>query len=172
MRAPASIRTGIVACAAILMQGCNPHDVDYIAAAAITESGFALGLGGILELDGQVVKLWGYVDPRNIYANDAWSILGDWWGGEGPSPTEWRFNLKGRARDKAGNSMPVHVANDRHRNRLLRLFVADAAAGKPTRVFIQDTLTTFDAPTNFQSLRVFFESRIRCRYPLGKSQLT
>jgi hypothetical protein len=75
-------------------------------------------------------------------------ILGDWWSGEGPDATTWRFNLKARADDDTGQSFAVHVPNDAGRNDLLRAFVADARAQRPTRVFITGRLTTFEAPSS------------------------
>ncbi len=47
-------------------------------------------------------------------------ILGDWWSGEGPDATTWRFNLKAEADDEVGHSFPVHVPNDPGRDDLLR----------------------------------------------------
>ena len=42
----------------------------------------------------------------------------------------------------------VRVPNDPGRDNLLRTFVADAKAGRPTKVFVKGTLHAFDAPTN------------------------
>lgn len=143
---------GFAAFSVFLTQGCGPRGGEYRAAASIAVNGFAVNSGKIKNIDGQAIKLWGYVDHHNIYAHDARRILGDWLGREGPSPTEWRFNLKGRAEDGAGNSIPVYVASDQHRDRLLTLFTTDAMAGKPTKVYIQAVLKTFNAPANFQRL--------------------
>ena len=138
----------ITVCAGALMQGCAQKDGDYVAAASFTRNGFALDRRRILQAEDQAIKLWGYVDHHNIYASDAETILEEWWGGNGPSPVQWRFNLKARPTDGAGRSIPVYLPNDEHRDDLLRVFLADARAGRPTKVFLRGRLETFDAPTN------------------------
>jgi hypothetical protein len=95
-------------------------------------------------------KLWGFVDPANIYGDaSARKILGYWWSGEGPRPSTWRFNLKARPGDPAGRSFPVHLPNDAGRDRILRKMATDADQGKPTKVFLTGRLCAFEAPTNF-----------------------
>jgi hypothetical protein len=104
-------------------------------------------------LDGQEIKVWGFVDSGNIYGDaDAKEILGALWSSEGPDAATWRFNLKADPDDKTGNSFPVLVPNDPGRDELLRAFVADANAQRPTRVFVTGKLHTFDAPTNTGAL--------------------
>ena len=80
------------------------------------------------------------------------AILEEWWSGDGPDDSTWRFNLKAGENDKAGHSFPVHVANDKDREKLLRLFVANARAQQPTRVFVTGQIFTNEAPTNITSL--------------------
>ena len=46
----------------------------------------------------------------------------------------------------------MHVPNDAGREDLLRRFVADARAGRPTKVFVQGKLLTFEAPTQVSNL--------------------
>jgi hypothetical protein len=60
--------------------------------------------------------------------------------------------MKAEAGDKAGNSFSVLVPNDPGRDELLKAFVADANAQRPTRVFVKGTLRTLDAPTNTGAL--------------------
>jgi hypothetical protein len=104
-------------------------------------------------MGGQEVKVWGFVDHGNLYGDEsAKEILGDWWSGEGLSPTTWRFDPKANADDEAGHSFSVYVPNDPGRDDLLKTFVADARAGKPTRVFVTGRVFTFDAPTNVTPL--------------------
>jgi hypothetical protein len=56
--------------------------------------------------------------------------------------------LKAEAGDKAGNSFSVLAPNGPGRDELLKAFVSDANAQKPTKVFVKGKLHTFDAPTN------------------------
>jgi hypothetical protein len=46
----------------------------------------------------------------------------------------------------------VHVPDDAGRVDLLRRFVADARAGRATKVFVTGTLLTFEAPTQVRDL--------------------
>lgn len=120
----------------------------YLPAAVIVESGFARDRAQLQALEGSEVRLWGYVDQQNLYGDDAAKkILGDWWSGYGPDTVTWRFNLKAEADDPVGKSFPVHVPNDPGRDELLRLFMADAVAGRQTRVYVQGRVFTFEAPT-------------------------
>ncbi len=122
---------------------------DYVAASSISKNGFAIDDEQARALDGQEIKLWGYVDHGNLYGDDsARAILEDWWSGEGPDATTWRFNLKANAGDEVGKSFAVHVANDAGRDELLRRFVADARAQQPTKVHLTGRLTTFEAPSS------------------------
>lgn len=127
---------------------CATEPGEYGAASSIARNGFARNGQVIAGLDGGEVRLWGYVDHANLYGDAAArDILGAWWGGAGPDAGHWRFNLKASAADPAGASFAVQVPNDLLRDDWLRLFAADGAAGRPTRVYIRGTLHTFDAPT-------------------------
>ncbi len=77
---------------------------------------------------------------------DAKKILQEWWSGAGPSADTWRFNLKAEANDAVGRSFPAHVPNEGGREDLLKRFVTDARAGRPTKVFVRGGLCTFNAP--------------------------
>jgi hypothetical protein len=151
---PRILVTLIALVIATLMAGCDqPADaplVDgYVAVSSISRNGFARNDAELQNLQGQDVRLWGFVDPSNLYGDDsAKQILPEWWSGEGPTATTWSFNLKGHPDDAAGQSFSVQVPNDAGRDQLLRAFVADARAQRPTRVFVTGRLFTFDAPTN------------------------
>lgn len=135
--------------ATAVVPGCNERNGDYIAAAAISENGFARS-AAMPAPDGQPIKLRGFVDYSNLFGDTgARSVLGDLWSGGGPGPATWRFNLKAHEDDPAGNSFAVHVPNDETRDAILGIFVANARAKKPTRVFLKGKVFTFAAPTNF-----------------------
>jgi heat shock protein HslJ len=126
---------------------------DYVAASSITKNGFAVDGKAMRALDGQEMKIWGFVDHGNLYGDEsAKAILEDWWSGEGPTATTWRFNLKASADDAVGHSFEVRVPNDQGRDDLLRAFVADAQAQRPTKVFVKGKMFTFDAPTGGAAL--------------------
>ena len=132
-----------------LLAGCNQQIGDYIAASSISKNGFARDTGDMSEVEGDEIKIWGFVDHANIYGDEgAKEILEEWWSGDGPSPTTWRFNLKAREDDEAGQSFAVYVPNDEGRDDLLKAFAADARAQDPTKVFVKGKIFTFDAPTN------------------------
>ena len=143
----------IILAATLLLAGCSQQIGDYVAASSISRNGFARDAAAMRKLDGQEIKIWGFVDHDNLYGDEgAKEILGDRWSGEGLSPTTWRVDLKAKADDEAGHSFSVHVPNDPGRDDLLKAFVADARAGKPTRVFVKGRIFTFDAPTNVTPL--------------------
>jgi hypothetical protein len=104
-------------------------------------------------VEGWEIRLWGCVDHANLYGDaGARRILAEFWSGDGPRPATWRFDLKAEANDAAGHSFAVHVPNDEGRDDILRTFVADARARRPTRVFMKGRLFTFAAPTNTRLL--------------------
>jgi hypothetical protein len=139
----------IMIAATLFLAGCSEQIGDYVAASAISRNGFARNAAEARRLHGQEVKLWGFVDHGNLYGDEgARQILGERWSGEGPNATTWRFNLKARADDEVGHSFAVNVPNEPGRDDLLKAFLADASAGKPTKVFLKGKLFTFDAPTN------------------------
>jgi len=129
--------------------GCHARIGDYVSASSIARNGFARDTTAMRRVDGREIRVWGFVDHRNLYGDAAAKrILGDWWGGVGPSATSWRFDLMAEADDEVGQGFQVRVPNDPGRDNLLRAFVVDAKAGRPTKVFVKGTLHTFDAPTN------------------------
>jgi hypothetical protein len=136
-----------------LLVGCNGQIGNYIAASTVSNGGFARDERQMQELQGQELRLWGFVDHSNLYGDEsAKAILEEWWSGDGPDAFTWRFNLKVGKNDEAGHSFPVYVTNDKDRDDLLRLFVADARAQQPTRVFVTGRIFTNEAPTNITSL--------------------
>jgi hypothetical protein len=133
----------------VFLAGCSNQKGDYVAASSLSKDGFTRNGAEARKLDGQEVKLWGFVDHGNLYGDEgAKQILGEWWSGDGPNATTWRFNLKANADDEVGHSFAVNVPNDEGRDDLLKVFLADASVGKPTKVFLKGKLHTFDAPTN------------------------
>jgi hypothetical protein len=133
---------------------CGVPGGDYVAASSISNSGFAKS-GKISKSPlSRQIKLWGYVDHKNIYGDDgAKYILGDWWAGYEAEATTWRFNFKAKMDDDAGQSFPVYVPNDMLRDDVLRIFLKDAAQNRPTKVYLTGTITTFEAPANFKAFR-------------------
>jgi hypothetical protein len=143
----------IILAATLWLTGCSQQIGDYVAASSISKNGFARDAAALRRLDGQEIMVWGFVDASNIYGDaGAKEILGDWWSGDGLDASTWRFNLKAREGDKRGDSFSVLVPNDPGRDDLLKAFVADANAQKPTKVFVKGKLHTFDAPTNTGTL--------------------
>jgi hypothetical protein len=139
--------------AAIASAGCRDQSAGWLPVSALSRDGFAADPGAAGAARGQEVRVWGFVDHGNLYGDaGARRILGDWWAGNGPDDRTWRFNLKPEASAPVGRSFPVHVANDQGRDALLEHFVADARAGRPTRVFVRGSLLTFSAPTQFRAL--------------------
>jgi hypothetical protein len=135
--------------AATVLVGCNKQTDDYIAASSISDNGFARNEKEIRSINGQPIKIWGFVDHHNLYGDEGTKrILQEWWSGDGPTATTWRFNLKAKPDKAAGHSFSVRVPNDQGRDGLLTIFLADARAGRPTKVFLKGRLFTFNAPTN------------------------
>jgi hypothetical protein len=129
--------------------GCAEGTGAYIAASQISNNGFAGDATEIGNAHGREIKLWGFVDHGNIYGDDdVKRILGDFWGGLGPSASMWRFDLKGKGDDETGHSFSVYVPNDAGRDAILEAFFADAKNGRGTRVFLKGRIFAFDAPVN------------------------
>jgi hypothetical protein len=143
----------IMLVATMFLAGCNGQMGDYFAASSISRNGLARNGEAMRKADGQEIKVWGFVDHGNIYGDEgAEAILKDWWSGDGPTATTWRFNLKANADDEAGQSFSVQVPNDEGRDHLLKVFLTDARAQQPTKVFVKGRIFTVDAPTNVTSL--------------------
>lgn len=152
------ILTGLLAG---LLVGCGEGVDDPISASSLAKGGFARSDREVRDLNGREIRVRGFIDHRNLYGDaSARQILDDWWSGEGPSVTTWRFDLKGRADDEPGHGFPVHVPSDAGRDELLRAFLADARENRPTKVLVQGRLRTFEAPLNAVTLTgLYLEAR-------------
>ena len=138
----------VVWAVALCALGCAGPIGGYDPASSISRNGFARDAEAARGLDGRVVKIWGFVDHGNMYGDEgARKVLGDWWSGAAPGAAAWRFDLKAREDDRVGRSFPIWVLDDEGRDALLEVFVADARARRPTRVFVRGTLLTYAAPT-------------------------
>jgi hypothetical protein len=160
----------VIVILSIYISGCNEQYSGYISADSISKNGFARDAKSIDKFKGKEIKIWGYVDYLNIYANGADEILGGWKGGNGPTPTTWRFNLKANPDDEVGNSFEIEICDEIGRDKLLKIFMAAAQADKPTIVFLKGVLSTFDAPMNFTTskgikIKVNSTKNILLRYP-------
>jgi hypothetical protein len=135
--------------------GCHEQRGGYIATSSISQNGFAINGDEMRKVHGLEIRVWGFVDHNNLYGDDhAKKILGEWWSGDGPNAASWRFNLKANEDDETGQSFPVHLPNDPWRDDLLRTFVADARAHRPSPVFLKGKLVTSAAPTNVTFITV------------------
>ena len=133
---------------AALLPCCDKEIDGYMAASTISDKGFLKSNAKPIS-SGQPVRLWGFVDYGNLYGNPgARKVLGDLWGGDGPTSTSWRFNLKAAESDATGESFAVHVPDDAGRDAVLSVFVKNAKTNKPTRVFLKGRFFSFNAPSN------------------------
>jgi hypothetical protein len=130
--------------------GCDDAVGEYVAASSISSSGLAKRGFSRHVSDGQTIKVWGYVDHGNAPTDRCTtSMRDDPAEGVDPPSARWRFKLKARANDSAGESFAVCAPLDDGAAELQRRLLADAAAGRPTRVFVRGRIFTFDAPTNY-----------------------
>ena len=133
------------------LSGCDDSIGGYLAASTISSNGFAKRDFGRRVTDGQTLSVWGFVDHANVQTGRCTArVREDPANGMDPPPARWQFNLKARANDRAGESFAVCVPIDDGSARLQHRFLADAAAGRPTRVFVKGRIFTFDAPTNYR----------------------
>lgn len=147
-RSAAGNALGVLICLVGLV-ACDDSPQSYIAAADLTRQGFVRDEDAARRLDGQTIRIWGFVDHANLYGDGGTrEILGEWWSGGASAPATWRFNLMAYRDDKAGHSFAVHVRNDPGRDGLLKAIVADARAGRATKVYVTGTLRSFRAATN------------------------
>jgi len=130
------------------LSGCDEPADGNIPASRIAEGGFASEPGRLQRWLDREIRLSGYVDHGNLYGDTAArQILQEWWGGDGPAPDVWRFDLKASPDDPVGHGFAVHVGSDAGTAELLRRLVDDARAGRPTWVSVRGRLRTFAAPT-------------------------
>jgi hypothetical protein len=131
------------------LAACGDSQDGYVAAAEISRHGFAREGAELRSMQGQVIRVQGFVDHANLFGDAAArEILAEWWGGESRDAATWSFNLKANESDDAGQSFTVHVHSDDGRDELLRRIVADARAGRATRVHVTGRLRLFEAPEN------------------------
>ena len=147
------LRLATVLMTAFLNVGCRDTPSGYEPASSISKGGLARNPGKMRAIDGQEIRLWGFVDHGNLYGNDgAKAILDEWWSGYGPNAATWSFNLKADKDDKTGHSFRVTVPNDPGRDAILEAFVADARTRKPTKVYVKGRIFAFAMPTNAATL--------------------
>jgi len=134
---------------AAALNGCDNRVEGYVAASSISRNGFARNAAALRGAEGQVIRVWGYVDPANIGTVDAESTI-DQDGRKVPAHglAIWSFNVKARQSDQAGHSFAVHVPEDARAAGIRELLMAESREGKSTVVFLKGRLFTFDAPTN------------------------
>ncbi len=131
------------------LTACVEESDRYVAAAEIARDGFARDGAALRDRDGRTIRVWGFVDPANLYGDAAArGILAEWWAGEARDAATWSFNVKARESDGPGQSFTVFVRTDDGRDVLLARIVADARTGRTTKVFVTGTLRTFEAPLN------------------------
>lgn len=131
------------------LAACGDTQDGYVAAAEISRQGFARDGAELRSMQGQMIRVWGFVDQENLFGDaSARGILAEWWGGESKDAATWSFKLKANESDEAGQSFTVHVHSDDERDELLRRIVADARAGRATRVHVTGRLHIFEAPSN------------------------
>jgi hypothetical protein len=147
-----AIRPAVLLLVTLTIAACDARHGDYLPAASLVEDGFVRRLPTGDALDARRIKLWGFVDHLNIYADGGTrDVLGQWWAGEGPAPDTWRFDLKAEEDARVGQSFAVHVPNDPGRDAVLAAFARDARAGRPTKVFLHGIVHTFAAPMNLNT---------------------
>jgi hypothetical protein len=123
----------------LLLVGCVDKSLDgYVPASSFSKKGFAKNREQALTNRGKVIKVWGYVDGANVFSKE--------W--KDNSPEKWRFKLKAKPWEDAGQSFSIHVPVDDGHDELVTLFVANHLINKPTRVFVTGRVSTFDAPMN------------------------
>jgi hypothetical protein len=143
---------GLFLCLAGLA-GCQESSNAHEPVADLVRNGFVRDEAAARRLDTTTISISGFVDHHNLYGDaTAREILGEWWSGDTAEPATWRFNLKAHENDAPGHSFAVHVRNDQDRDKLLEAIVADARAGRPTRVRVTGTARMFRAPTNAATL--------------------
>jgi hypothetical protein len=85
--------------------GCDDAVGEYVAASSISSSGLAKRGFSRHVSDGQTIKVWGYVDHGNSPTDRCTtSMRDDPAEGVDPPSARWRFKLKARANDSAGES--------------------------------------------------------------------
>jgi hypothetical protein len=125
----------------LLVGGCVEAPIgDYQSASSVAKHGFAKNKKNMRAAQGSEIKLWGYVDPMNVFSEGVDCR---------PDGCRWRFDLLARPDDNGG--IPVILPKDKGRACLLSAFTENENQGRPTKVIVKGTLHTFDAPMNFST---------------------
>lgn len=136
----------------ILMEGCDRRIGDYRPLSSmVNRSGFAVDRRRALELEGQEIRIWGYVDSLNVYSNPVAEHVPAGWHRVHAShdgAEVLRFDLVTSPSGRAGSGIHVYLPNNEGARMLMKSLAADRAAGTSTRVFVRGNVFTFDAPTN------------------------
>jgi len=137
-----SMKQILVMMAVVVVLGCEDESIGgYVAASSFSKKGFAKNRKEALALRGKALKVWGYVDGGNVFPKDS--------DHNHRLPETWSFKLKAKPNDQVGQSFPIIIPADDGHDKLAALFWANHLAGKPTRVFVTGTISTFEAPMNF-----------------------
>ena len=140
---------GVVAVGTIPVLGgekANP-ETTVIPASSISRNGFARSRTRMKKLDGQVIRVCGYVDYSNFFPESL--------DGRGVYTNVWRFNMKSAPDDAAGKSFGIRVKKDEARSTIQQRIRDNMLAGKPTKVYISGKVSTYDLSTNFRRLTGF-----------------
>ena len=138
----------------LLLAGCQPPRPDsdgYFPLSVLSKRGFARDEDYLRNLDGQVIRVKGFLDFDNIAVYpelldrpaDGWDVPRD---GELS-----HFNLKARVSDEPGESVRVWFTGDRDRLLLLISRLRDIVEQdrRAAVIRVQARVQTFDAPMNF-----------------------
>lgn len=97
----AGMALGLLVCLAGCAAGGDTLKSDFTAA-ELTQCGFVRDEALARKLDGQTIRVRGFIDHANLYGDHAArATLGDWWSDEDSDPATWRFNLKAHPDDVA-----------------------------------------------------------------------
>ncbi|MEX1315898.1 MAG: hypothetical protein AB1Z22_02080 [Synechococcaceae cyanobacterium] len=149
----------------VLVTGCDEQIGGYLPASSIsTRTGFARNRKQALKMSGKEIKLWGYVDYSNVYADGAGDAVPTDWDqvhSHNLTPDMWRFDLMIRPDGEAGCGFAVYLRKHEDGKKLFAGFSTNERAGKPSRVYVKGKVFTFDAPTNLMGLTgLYMESEL------------
>jgi len=133
--------------------GCGDARRECVAASSISRNGFAIDPDAVRRLEGQTVRLCGFVDHGNVGVESGAGGSGEHSAGAGvPHAEVWVFHLKAGPGDAVGQSFAVRVPADGRAAELEAAFREDARRGRATAVHVSGRIETFDAPTNVRHL--------------------
>ena len=106
--------------------------------------GFAIDKAHIAPVEGKVVKVWGYLDPYNIFLHDRLFADQDrLWDNKKNS-----FFLKARKEDAVGDGVEVYLEGDMRQYRKVYAHFREAGE-KSLKVLVRGRVETHPCPTNF-----------------------